>query len=70
LASDSSNLHRDHGYADLARYGDSRFLYGAGGLKDFNAMIEPLKGLGMVPMSATTTVSTYVVRFLPKLAEF
>jgi dienelactone hydrolase len=37
------------GYVDLARYGDSRFLYGAGGLKDFSAMIEPLKGLGMVP---------------------
>jgi monoterpene epsilon-lactone hydrolase len=37
------------GYVDLARYGDSRFLYGSGGLKDFNAMIEPLKGLGMVP---------------------
>jgi epsilon-lactone hydrolase len=37
------------GYVDLARYGDSRYLYGAGGLKDFSAMIEPLKGLGMVP---------------------
>jgi len=37
------------GYVDLARYGDSRFLYGAGGLRDFSAMIEPLKGLGMVP---------------------
>jgi epsilon-lactone hydrolase len=37
------------GYVDLARYGDSRFLYGAGGLKDFSAMIEPLRGLGMVP---------------------
>ena len=37
------------GYVDLARYGDSRFLYGSGGLKDFSAMIEPLKGLGMVP---------------------
>jgi monoterpene epsilon-lactone hydrolase len=37
------------GYVDLARYGDSRWLYGAGGLKDFSAMIEPLKGLGMVP---------------------
>ena len=36
------------GYVDLARYGDSRYLYGAGGLKDFSAMIEPLKGLGMV----------------------
>jgi len=36
------------GYVDLARYGDSRFLYGAGGLKDFSSMIEPLKGLGMV----------------------
>jgi monoterpene epsilon-lactone hydrolase len=37
------------GYVDLARYGDSRWLYGSGGLKDFSAMIEPLKGLGMVP---------------------
>jgi epsilon-lactone hydrolase len=37
------------GYVDLARYGDSRYLYGSGGLKDFSAMIEPLKGLGMVP---------------------
>ena len=37
------------GYVDLARYGDSRYLYCAGGLKDFGAMIEPLKGLGMVP---------------------
>src|ERR1035438_9479292 len=37
------------GYVDLARYGDSRFLYGSGGLKNFSAMIEPLKGLGMVP---------------------
>jgi acetyl esterase/lipase len=37
------------GYVDLARYGDSRYLYGAGGLQDFSAMIEPLKGLGMVP---------------------
>jgi len=37
------------GYVDLARYGDSRFLYGSGGFKDFSAMIEPLKGLGMVP---------------------
>lgn len=37
------------GYVDLARYGDSRFLYGSGGLKDFSAMIQPLKGLGMVP---------------------
>src|SRR5260370_26582054 len=37
------------GYVDLARYGDSRFLYGSGGLKDFSAMIGPLKGLGMVP---------------------
>jgi epsilon-lactone hydrolase len=37
------------GYVDLARYGDSRFLYGSGGLKDFSAMVEPLKGLGMVP---------------------
>ncbi len=37
------------GYVDLARYGDSRWVYGSGGLKDFSAMIEPLKGLGMVP---------------------
>jgi monoterpene epsilon-lactone hydrolase len=37
------------GFVDLARYGDSRFIYGAGGLKDFSAMIEPLKGLGMIP---------------------
>jgi acetyl esterase/lipase len=37
------------GYVDLARYGDSRYIYGSGGLKDFSAMIEPLKGLGMVP---------------------
>jgi monoterpene epsilon-lactone hydrolase len=37
------------GYVDLARYGDSRFLYGSGGLKDFSSMIEPLKELGMVP---------------------
>ena len=37
------------GYVDLARYGDSRWLYGSGGLKDFSAMVEPLKGLGMVP---------------------
>src|SRR5258706_8336174 len=37
------------GYVDLARYGDSRFLYGSGSLKNFSDMIEPLKGLGMVP---------------------
>src|SRR5258708_3177160 len=37
------------GYVDLARYGDSRFLYGSGGLKGFSAMIEPLKVLWMVP---------------------
>jgi monoterpene epsilon-lactone hydrolase len=37
------------GYVDLARYGDSRWVFGSGGLKDFSAMIEPLKGLGMVP---------------------
>ena len=37
------------GYVDLARYGDSRYIYGSGGLKDFSAMVEPLKGLGMVP---------------------
>jgi acetyl esterase/lipase len=40
------------GYVDLARYGDSRWIYGSGGLKDFSAMIEPLKGLGMVPYVA------------------
>jgi len=43
------------GYVDLARYGDSRFLYGSGGLKDFSAMIEPLKGLGWFPYVETTT---------------
>jgi acetyl esterase/lipase len=37
------------GYVDLARYGDSRFLYGSGGLKDFSTMVEPLKGLGLAP---------------------
>ena len=37
------------GYVDLARYGDSRYLYGSSGLKSFSDMIEPLKGLGMVP---------------------
>jgi monoterpene epsilon-lactone hydrolase len=37
------------GYVYLARYGDSRWVYGSGGIKDFSAMIEPLKGLGMVP---------------------
>jgi monoterpene epsilon-lactone hydrolase len=37
------------GYVDLARYGDSRFLYGSSGLKSFSDMVEPLKGLGMVP---------------------
>ena len=36
-------------YVDLARYGDSRYLFGSGGLKGFSSMIEPLKGLGMVP---------------------
>src|SRR5882672_10201602 len=37
------------GYVDLARYGDSRYIYSANGFKDYSAMIEPLKGLGMVP---------------------
>jgi epsilon-lactone hydrolase len=37
------------GYVDLARYGDSRYIYGSGGLNNFSAMIEPMKGLGMVP---------------------
>src|SRR5260370_21956063 len=37
------------GYVDLARYGDSRFLYVSGGLKDFSSMIEPFKGLASVP---------------------
>ena len=46
------------GYVDLARYGDSRWVYGSGGLKDFSAMIEPLKGLGKVPYLEITTAKT------------
>ena len=37
------------GYVDLARYGDSRFLYGTSGFTNFGAMLPALKGLGMVP---------------------
>ena len=37
------------GYVDLARYGDSRFLYGTNGFTNFSAMLSALKGLGMVP---------------------
>jgi monoterpene epsilon-lactone hydrolase len=37
------------GYVDLARYGDSRFLYGTNGFTNFSAMLPFLKGLGMVP---------------------
>ena len=37
------------GYVYLARYGDSRFLYGTGGYTNFSAMLPALKGLGMVP---------------------
>jgi epsilon-lactone hydrolase len=37
------------GYVDLARYGDSRFLYGTSGFTNFSAMLPALKGLGMVP---------------------
>jgi epsilon-lactone hydrolase len=37
------------GYVDLARYGDSRFLYGTSGFKNFSSMLPALKGLGMVP---------------------
>jgi len=37
------------GYVDLARYGDSRFLYGTSGFTNFSAMVPALKGLGMVP---------------------
>jgi epsilon-lactone hydrolase len=40
------------GYVDLARYGDSRFLYGARGFTDFSSMLPALKGLGMVPYVA------------------
>lgn len=37
------------GYVDLARYGDSRFLYGTNGFTNFGLMLPALKGLGMVP---------------------
>ena len=37
------------GYVDLARYGDSRFLYGTNGFTNFSSMLPALKGLGMVP---------------------
>jgi acetyl esterase/lipase len=37
------------GYVDLARYGDSRWLFGTSGFTNFNAMVPFLKGLGMVP---------------------
>ena len=37
------------GYVDLARYGDSRFLYGTNGFTNFSSMLSALKGLGMVP---------------------
>ena len=37
------------GYVDLARYGDSRFLYGTSGFTNFSAMLPALQGLGMVP---------------------
>jgi acetyl esterase/lipase len=37
------------GYVDLARYGDSRFLYGTQGFTNFSAMLPALQGLGMVP---------------------
>jgi epsilon-lactone hydrolase len=37
------------GYVDLARYGDSRFLYGTSGFTNFSSMLPALKGLGMVP---------------------
>ena len=40
------------GYVDLARYGDSRFLYGTRGFTDFSSMLPALKGLGMVPYVA------------------
>jgi len=36
------------GWVDLSRHGDSRFLYGNNGLRDYNAMVEKLKGLSMV----------------------
>ena len=57
------------GYVDLARYGDSRFLYGSGGRKDFSAMIEPLKGLGMVPMSETTTATIRCFRPCTRISK-
>ncbi len=37
------------GYVDLARYGDSRWLFGTSGFTNFSAMVPFLKGLGMVP---------------------
>ena len=37
------------GYVDLARYGDSRFLYGTNGFTNFSSMLPALTGLGMVP---------------------
>lgn len=38
------------GYVDLARYGDSRWLYGTSGFTNFSSMLPNLKGgLGMVP---------------------
>jgi monoterpene epsilon-lactone hydrolase len=40
------------GYVDLARYGDSRFLYGTNGFTNFSAMLPALQGLGMVPYVA------------------
>jgi acetyl esterase/lipase len=40
------------GYVDLARYGDSRFLYGTNGFTNFSSMLPALKGLGMVPYVA------------------
>jgi monoterpene epsilon-lactone hydrolase len=40
------------GYVDLARYGDSRFLYGTQGFTNFSAMLPALQGLGMVPYVA------------------
>jgi acetyl esterase/lipase len=40
------------GYVDLARYGDSRFLYGTRGFTDFSSMLPALQGLGMVPYVA------------------
>jgi len=37
------------GYVDLARYGDSRFLYGTNGFTNFDSILPALRGLGMVP---------------------